>query len=194
MIAHDRGLPGAVGRPVGEEQRDARHRDAVTAWAARRLGMALPRMGAAARPKREDALAYRLRRSHGRRRQPRLPTHRGGATAARDAGRALATTGAALQEDRLDLARAAGRRAAQLSALAVDGGRPPLAIVAPAFPATGRTTSEAHGRNAKVSNRTRKIRSSEIIGGRRETSAMVGMCTRPAIERAGNGNRSSRQG
>ena len=37
-------------------------------------------------------------------------------------------------------------------------------------------------------SRTREIRPSGIIGGRRETSAMVGMCTRPAIERAGNGN------
>jgi len=38
---------------------------------------------------------------------------------------------------------------------------------------------KAHGRNAKVSNRTREIRPSGTIGGRRETSAMVGMCTAP---------------
>ena len=44
---------------------------------------------------------------------------------------------------------------------------------------------EAHGRNAKASNRTWEIRPSGIIGGAFENVAMVEMRTQLAIERAG---------
>ena len=46
----------------------------------------------------------------------------------------------------------------------------------------------------KVESRTREIRPSGSIGGRRETSAMVAMCTRPVIERTGNRNLSPTAG